>query len=668
MKKIVASFCLSFVIYFSNAQSLTAAEEGIENNINASVNSDDMLSENSATHLTDQFDFLKDKPIDLNQIEGEDLVDLFHLNSTQIQSFITYRNALGYFIDFHELQSLPGWDVSVLRSIRPYVYVSASKNFSDFIRSNFKDPKSLLLLRYVSSFIHSDSLNNHSLAFRYNYDSKKNISLGINGENDSGETFGFKKNKIGFDFTSGYVFYKGKGLLKSLIIGDYLISLGQGLINWQSAGFNKGVSVDCIKRQGLILKPYHSFGEFNFHRGVAVQLVKKNFSLITFVSSKKLDAYINFDSVANQPLTISSFDYSGLHNSISSIERKFNSHEFLVGSSLQYQKKSLILGFNFVHYNYSIPIKPKSVLPYAIFSFNGQRLTNFSFHYAKTINNFHFFGELASDFYHLAIVNGTIISISEKSELSFLHRMMSRSFHSFYSNAFTAQTKPTNETGFYSAINMKLSRQIQLNGFIDFYKFPWLTFSVKSPSGGMETGLTVTYLPTKKTKLNLFCGFKKDLNFQSESVVTIENSVWMKRCVKVDAEFFVSKTVSLKTRISLLQVKKEDNADETGCFSFIDLHYKPIMKPYSSTFRMFIFDTDGYNSRIYAYENDIMYAYSMSSFYGRGKGFYLNSSYKFNKKLRLEAKWSMMLNEEKQTGTQFNWKKSQLKLQMLAFF
>ena len=166
-------FFLLFTIVISDAQSITAAEESNENNMNASANSDNVMSENSGISLNEQFDELKDKPIDLNKTDGEVLVDLFHLTSTQIQSFINYRNTVGYFLDFHELQSLPGWDVSVLKIIRPYVYVSASKSLSDFIHSNLKDQKNLFLFRYVNSFIHNDSLNNHCLAFRYNYDSKK---------------------------------------------------------------------------------------------------------------------------------------------------------------------------------------------------------------------------------------------------------------------------------------------------------------------------------------------------------------------------------------------------------------------------------------------------------------------------------------------------------------
>ena len=147
MKKIGMLFFLLFTIVISDAQSITAAEESNENNMNTSANSDNVMSENSGISLNEQFDELKDKPIDLNKTDVEVLVDLFHLTSTQIQSFINYRNTVGYFLDFHELQSIPGWDVSVLKIIRPYVYVSASKSLSDFIHSNLKDQKNLFLFR-----------------------------------------------------------------------------------------------------------------------------------------------------------------------------------------------------------------------------------------------------------------------------------------------------------------------------------------------------------------------------------------------------------------------------------------------------------------------------------------------------------------------------------------
>jgi hypothetical protein len=418
----------------------------------------------------------------------------------------------------------------------------------------------------------------------------------------------------------------------------------------------------------LLLKPYHSFGEYNFHRGIALQLVKKEFTLSSFVSSKKLDAFTNFDSTNYQSQTISSFDLSGLHNSISSLQRKNNVHEFVGGCSIQYQKSSSVMGLNFIQYNYSFPIKPASALPYAQFSFSGQRLKNLSFHYSHTVNNLHFFGEIASDLKHVAAVNGAIIAISEKADLCFFQRLISKSYHSFYSNAFTTQSKPINERGFYSGLVIKLSRQFQLNGFIDLYQFPWLKYSVNSPSGGSEAGFSMQYLPTKKSKLSFYYGYKKDRNFYVglESPINISSS--LKESFKMDGDFFIGKSFSMKTRFTILKIKTSGNTSELGVLSFVDFHYKPIMKPFSAAFRIYSFETDGYDSRIYAYENDIMYTYSMSSFYGKGKGIYLNSSYKFNKHIRLEAKWSMILGNENGNNSVNEWKKSQLKFQILAFF
>lgn len=668
MKTISILLGLSLFITFSNAQILGPVEEGFENILNMSVDTENNQTENAGSSLIDQFDYLKDKPIDLNQINSEELANLFQLNSIQIKSFFSYRNMMGNFIDFHELQSLPCWDVNLIIKIRPYVYVSNSRNLSSFIHSNYSNQKSLFLLRYINSFLFADSLHSHSLAFKYNYDSKKNISIGLNGENDSGEKFGFEKNKNGFDFTSGYISYVGKVFLKSLIVGDYVINLGQGLIHWQSAGFNKGGSVDCIKRQDITLKPYRSFGEFNFHRGVAFQLQKNQLKLTTFLSSKKLDAYINFDTVNYPPQTISSFDYSGLHNTVSSANRKSNVHEFVGGCSLQYQKHGFLLGVNFVHYKYSLPIKPSSTLPYTIFSFKGQSLSNLSFHYSQTVNNFHFFGEIASDFNHFAAVSGAIISISEKAEMSFLHRVLSKSYHSFYTNSFSVHSKPVNETGFYSAFGIKISRLIRLNGFVDFFKFPWLTYSANSPFYGSTKGLTITYIPSKKTKLSFFYGREKDFNFQSATELSIESSGQLKNAFKLDAEFSVSKSFFLKSRFSILKLKTNIKKGELGVFNFVDIHYKPALKPFSFVFRMYSFETDGYDSRIYAYENDIMYTYSISTFYGNGRGVYLNSSYKFNKRVRLEAKWTTMFNVENGINASIFLKKSQLKFQIVAFF
>ncbi|MBL0144814.1 MAG: hypothetical protein IPP48_02690 [Chitinophagaceae bacterium] len=61
------------------------------------------------------------------------------------------------------------------------------------------------------------------------------------GEKDAGEQF-FKGNqKQGFDFYSTHLFARNIGIVKALALGDFTVNMGQGLTQWQSLAFKKGV-------------------------------------------------------------------------------------------------------------------------------------------------------------------------------------------------------------------------------------------------------------------------------------------------------------------------------------------------------------------------------------------------------------------------------------------
>ena len=56
----------------------------------------------------------------------------------------------------------------------------------------------------------------------------------------------------------------------------------------------------------------------------------------------------------------------------------------------------------------------------------------------------------------------------------------------------------------------------------------------------------------------------------------------------------------------------------SGTLLLLDMHYHPAVAPLKVTFRYALFNTDDYGSRIYAYENDLLYTSSMPAYYGRG--------------------------------------------------
>ena len=86
--------------------------------------------------------------------------------------------------------------------------------------------------------------------------------------------------------------------------------------------------------------------------------------------------------------------------------------------------------------------------------------------------------------------------------------------------------------------------------------------------------------------------------------------------------------------------------------AFQDLILKPKNIPMSATFRYAIFDTDNYDSRIYAYENDLLYEFSIPSYFNRGFRTYLNLRYRINRNLTAEARISRTyLNNEDSIGS-----------------
>ena len=61
------------------------------------------------------------------------------------------------------------------------------------------------------------------------------------------------------------------------------------------------------------------------------------------------------------------------------------------------------------------------------------------------------------------------------------------------------------------------------------------------------------------------------------------------------------------------------------------------------------FETDSYNSRMYAYEDDILYSFSIPVFYGKGYRYYFNIKYDINKKLSFWMRWSQTIYKDQNT-------------------
>jgi hypothetical protein len=77
----------------------------------------------------------------------------------------------------------------------------------------------------------------------------------------------------------------------------------------------------------------------------------------------------------------------------------------------------------------------------------------------------------------------------------------------------------------------------------------------------------------------------------------------------------------LKNRVEATFYDKQGKP-QRGYLMFQDILLRPEEFPLSVSFRYALFSTDGWDSRIYAYENDVLYAFSVPAYFERGQRFY----------------------------------------------
>ena len=108
--------------------------------------------------------------------------------------------------------------------------------------------------------------------------------------------------------------------------------------------------------------------------------------------------------------------------------------------------------------------------------------------------------------------------------------------------------------------------------------------------------------------------------------------------IRWHADYDVNKSLTLKSRIEFTLYEEAEGVPERGYLLFQDFNYHPLSSKFSFATRFAIFNTDTYNSRIYAYETEVLYAYSIVGLSGKGTRTYLLVTYSPTKWLDIWAR------------------------------
>jgi hypothetical protein len=620
------------------------------------------------SELLSELEILRLRPLNLNSASANDLKRLFFLNDIQINNLISYREKFGKLISILELQSIDGFDLETIRQIQPYVVIQDAIPRRRFTYNDIaRQGKSQYFLRYQQlleeqkgySYIHPDEYKSnpnirylgspYRLYSRYRFTYYNNISIGITAEKDPGEEFLKGTQRQGFDFYSAHIYIRDAGKIKALSLGDYQIQFGQGLALWSGLAFGKSSEAINLKKNGMGLRPYTSVDENNFMRGAGATVAVGSFEFTGFYSSKFRDANVlETDSISQEALIITSLQQTGLHRTPREIENKNSVTEKFSGTNITYRRSRYHVGMTAYSMELGAEFQ-RNLSYYNQFDFNSRTNRVAGLDYSYIVRNMNIFGEFAtSQSGGYAMLNGIMMSLDPRLSLSILHRKFSPDYQSLLSVAFSENTRVSNETGIYMGIHARLSHMWSIIAYADHFSFPWMKYRTYAPTKGYDYFTQVNFRPQRKTEIYLRYRIKnKPLNFPESPIIRFPDDL-IRQNIRLHMSYPVSPSFTFKNRLELMDFKHASNIQK-GYLIYQDVSFRRFDSPWAITLRYAIFDTDGYDSRIYAYENDVLYAYSLPFYSYQGQRAYVVMRYRVNRNIDLQARIAQTLYTNRST-------------------
>lgn len=600
------------------------------------------------------------KPINLNAATAKELDRLWILNDFQIQALLDHRKKMGKIATVNELNYVFGFTNETVELILPFVSIGTREYKSTGgLKKTFRyfNHETIARIAQQSNTTGNYVGNNQKYYLRYKGWSGRKLNIGFLAEKDAGEAFFNHPNNNGFDFYSAFCQYNGKKQLNTIILGDYRMKTGQGLLMWPGYSSGKSSQISSIQRRGQGLSGNSSADEYGFLRGAATKLSHKNTSLSIYASHKNVDAA--FDSVLGG---IQSIRTSGLHRTSSEIEHKNSTTETLYGATIKYSSQHYTVGLNGFALEYSNPI----LLPekaYQYFNFNGTHYNGVSADYKLLLQQVQFYGEVAFANNAIANIHGVNLMPHPQFTTSLTYRNYQESYFSPYSNALSEGSSISSEEGFYLGLEWYTNWKIRVSAYTDIYKFPWATYSALAPSEGKEQLIEVIYSPSRVFNLSIrYKTEKKPKSVNNNDIAHIHLEDFNKQGLRLHLKYTLSHRLMMATRYEQSRVGYENSSFNHGYLLYQDFILKPTEKM-QLNLRYAWFDAQEYDARIYAYEHNARFVYSMPAYYGKGTKTYLMLRYNFTERISAWARYAYTSTFDTNTSN-----KHEGVLQLLARF
>jgi hypothetical protein len=630
MKKTLILFLLSLFITSAFSQQATIPENLL------SLLLEDMAElgidpENSeeAEYLV----YLSANPLNINAATKEDLEKLFFLGDKQIENLLYHIYQNGPLLSIYELQAIKLYDDKTIAKLIPFISIApierASSPFfkgSSLFRyqSLIEKPAGYLQKEdgSPSSYIGSKDKLHGRITLE-----KNQLSAGFSFEKDQGEPI-FNKRIPFTDFYAGYLQYQTPSALKKIVAGTYRLSFGQGSALSTGGAFSGMSNPIGIRKRTKSVSGFNSSDEINYLQGMAAIIEVSKFRLTPFVSYKRIDAEFNSDTTL-----IESLPQTGYHRTDNELSRRKNTGEWLWGSAFKKSFRQLDVETGWYQYQLELPMQPSSQ-PYQHYRFTGPSCQNMWAGYTTALNQIMLFGEFTLHNYQkTGVIQGLTWEPDDKLQLAISFRNFDKGYFAPYASPGTYGSQPSGEQNIYIGIKTKPFKRFEIASFHTLFKNQWLTYRADAPSTGQETMLRADW--AQKTIAHLIqLRYKQwEQNVPSSGTPEFETGKARQFNIRWQGNYNPFNNWSFITRLEYCQFNLEQSKKSDGILAFQEIRYQSLKGLWHVSFRYLFHNTDNYNSRIYAFEPDVLYGFSVPAFSGNGSRIVVNA------KLKIASQW-----------------------------
>jgi hypothetical protein len=629
--------CLSLSLSVTSPITLCQEDNipGIIESVAEGLASDEDDPEAAAIFTERLFD-LAEKPVRINSADESEISRLFFLTDFQVKSLADHIRSTGRILTKYELASVTGFDRGLAEMISPFISLEPVKSA--------KKDEATMRCSFVSNF----SLKNNRADTTYpgppwkalsrmNFSAGK-LSGGIVAEKDAGEKILSGKPPLP-DFFSANLSWSGTGILRKIIIGDFTARFGTGI------GLNTGLRTGLsLTQAGYIsgndeIVPYSSTCEYGFFRGIAGRFMAGRTTVSLFFSADKIDAAI--DSIpGNSTRFIRTIYRTGLHNTSSSLLSKDAISEYGYGLNVLFDIGNIRTGLLFTGSRLSVPAAINEGDPEEIFDFRGKDNYNASIYYKAVTGKIIVFGEICTDRgMKKAFVQGLSFRPDSRLTINSLYRNYEPGFASFHGKGLLSSSSGNNIKGIFGNFTYEAAKHLFISAGCDLRYYPWLSYRCSSPSAGLSGEVRLRYLPADDLSFEGMFSYRRYPYDNPEAMGVKKQHNMITRSFKVSARYSPAENISIATRLDYKTGGYESSS--SGTMIVQDISYRLRSPALAIWLRYGIFTTGSWDARLYAYENDLVYSFSVPAFSGTGERIYLMLDWEIRKSMNLRIKYGI---------------------------